>query len=386
MLKKAALLVTLAVLAAVLVQLLLTSGHLVGPLVYLFTSAPSRLEHMPTLRKIGLLPTHCTLVTADAHQELIAEYTPPNSDITADKKIALLSASKIVSAIIILSVFPEPEQILLRDVLPKEIFSSSSSSSARIILEEQEEERQNITIRELLSFTSGLEQGKCEAQATGWGRCVQELLQQHYRSEKRGKFMYARSHLSVAGYAAVVYSNQTWHQLLERYVIEPANIQPAPIWDEPEFSHGHLAFDAPIDFWGLRDAALQEHRKRLEHHAVPSSALSGSAKQIAALYKAILDGRIGDEEFRRKLFQPHIPAARVGLWAHYASGNWRGKRIAHSQGMLGTFPFIVMDKENPWIGVFVMDRRRSPVWQKLVSLGRSAHKFMERFLPEDSSS
>lgn len=358
----------MAVLVAALIQLLLVSGHLVGPLVYLFTSAPTRVDHMPTLRSIGLLPRHCTLVTADAHREFIAEYTPPNSDITADTKIALMSASKIVSAIIILSVFPEPEQVVLRDILPKEIFG------------ELDEERQNITVRDLLSFTSGVEQGNCEAQATGWARCVQELLQNHYRTEKRGKFMYARSHLSIAGYAAVVQSNKTWHQLLEQYVIEPANIQPAPIWDEQEFSHGRLGFDAPVDFWRLRGAALQEHRERLQHHAVPSSALSGSAKQMAAIYKALLDGRIGDEEFRGKLFQPRIPAARVGLWAHYASGNWRGKRIAHSQGMLGTFPFIVLDKDSPWIGIFVMDRRRSVIWRRAVSFGNNAKELVKRFL------
>ena len=341
---------------AVVARVLIESGHLVGPLVYLSTPSPHH-HYLPTLKQLGLLPKHCTYVTANA-STITAEYTPEGSVITPDTKISLMSASKIVSAILILSVFPNPDQVQIQDILQ--------------LPPDLDEMRRNITVRELLSFTSGLERGSCEAKASGWRDCVVDILRNHYVPSQRGRFHYARSHLTVAGYLAVHHSNKTWTELLEEFVIQPAGVQPAPVWDAPELAHGELAFDSPVDHYDLRGTALVQHQARMLEHPCPAVALAGSAMQMVAVLRGILTGAIhgshaSPHEFRRQLFQPQSAVA-IGLWQSYAAGNWRGRKVAHSQGMLGTFPYLVLQNTTPtWVGIFVQDTRRNERWKRFAT-------------------
>jgi CubicO group peptidase (beta-lactamase class C family) len=358
MLKQA---IFVAAMAALVVKIAVEDGHAVGPLVYISTPSPPKQHRMSLLRTLGLIPTDCTLVIGHNESSVFTRYTPDGSAITPDTRMPLMSASKLVSAVIILSVFPDPDSVRLQDVLPQRI------------LDQLDKQRRTISVRELLSFTSGVEQGLCEAAATGWESCVLQLLIHSYNPDKRGVFMYARSHLTIAGYMAVVQSGQSWQQLLDEFVVRPANVQPALEWDTRELSNGLLAYDAPVDRWDLQQGQqeAEKHRLRLREHPVPSSGLAGSANQLADILNAILTGRIGSgDEFRRQLFQPQVTAFGAGLWVSYASGNWRDGRgkVAHSQGMFGTFPFLVLDDSNPWFGVFVMDARRSKIWQRFRTL------------------
>jgi CubicO group peptidase (beta-lactamase class C family) len=131
-----------------------------------------------------------------------------------DQVVPIASASKLVSATVIMALVDRGE-IDLDAPVADYLAGSPVTWPAR---------KQAITMRMLLSHTSGLRTNGCIDDATTLQGCVQTIANAPLASAPGSTFSYGGTSYQVAGYVAELASGLTWAELVQQYVSGPLDM------------------------------------------------------------------------------------------------------------------------------------------------------------------
>jgi len=163
---------------------------------------------------------------------------------------------------------------------------------------EDEDPRSKVTLRHLLSFTSGyLDDAdvKCASKNGDFMDCAHQLYNASAKYEAPGRtWQYLSCHLQFAGAMAVAASGVPIHKLFEKYLYRPFNMT-STTWDPPK----NPSVAAGITTTG-RD--FENYLKRLLTYEV--------------LPKSVLD------EMETDLSKAPISPSGDGWFGHYGMGHW----------------------------------------------------------------
>lgn len=207
--------------------------------------------------------------------------------------------------------------------------------------------RSQITLAQLLSFTSGFEgepiciqRGSADPET-----CAQFIYANHFRYPPGTSFYYSSTHMHIAGLMAVQATGEGFNALFRRLIAEPVGMSANAQFDRPSLENPFLAGGART-----------------------------SAYDYSLFLEALLRGDILAQS-RAVMFQDwtappiEIVSAPVPVW-HYALGAWRecwdasatwvaacdDRMLISSGGGLGWFPWI--DLDNGYYGLIA--RRGTP--------------------------
>lgn len=220
-------------------------------------------------------------------------------DFTADREVAIASSSKLVSGLVILDVVADGQLSL--DSTTGAVLGWTGPKAA-------------ITLRHLLSFTSGLPADNACTRSTSitLADCVATLSETTLVSEPGTRFDYGSSHLAVAGRMAEVATGKLWAQLFTERLAAPLGL-PASMkyFTAPR---QQLGTTNPLIAGGLR-ASMNQYAKLLAT-AYHRGSYGGAAIASPALFDAqasepFPSAIIGDSPFER-----------LGIDFHYGLASW----------------------------------------------------------------
>jgi CubicO group peptidase (beta-lactamase class C family) len=251
---------------------------------------------------------------------------------TVDTVAPIASASKWLSASVIMSVVEEGK-LSLDDTISKYLPNFTG-------------EKEKITLRQLLSHTSGLPGNhRCLASdSLTLAECVDEISRINLQYEPGTEFLYGGVSFQVAGRLAEVATGKSWNTLFEERMKEPLNMI--------NTSYGQTQNPRIA---GGAYSSIQDYANLLQMH-LNNGVFNG---------KKVLDPATVEEMQRdqtrgvRITFTPQPDNRRYGLgeWRDLVNSNGRAMQLS-SQGAFGFSPWI--DRERNLVGVFsVRDRLRN---------------------------
>ncbi len=174
-------------------------------------------------------------------------YTKSFGDFAPDRRVALASASKMVSGLVIFT------------LIGKGSLSLDSTTGAILGWSPPND---TITLRHLLSFTSGLPpEAACTAVPTlTLAECVDTISKTTAKAAPGAQFEYGSTHLHVAARMAEVVSGKNWNALFDEAVKQPLGL-PAEVayFTAPRKSIGQ---QNPLIAGGMR-ASMDDYAKIL---------------------------------------------------------------------------------------------------------------------------
>ena len=132
---------------------------------------------------------------------------------SADRRVAIASASKLVSGVTIFRLIDSG-------------YLSLDSTTAQVL--GWTGEQGDITVRHLLSFTSGLKpEHACTFQQTmTLAECVNEIAEDEVIASPGARFDYGSTHLHVAARMAEVVVGASWNEIYEQQIRAPLQLAP----------------------------------------------------------------------------------------------------------------------------------------------------------------
>lgn len=294
---------------------------------------------------------------------------PGKTTITERSMLQSASTAKLISATIILDVIANPSNYPgggrvngvaltldspVRDFLP----TWSPAASSRL---------SSVTLRHLLSFTSGLErEHACISSATAPDTCVTNLVDANLTVNRDANeartFFYSGSHLFVAAQLAVRASGLSdWGALFKRFKELHAVFQ-TPLESPGPASAGVGAF-----FPGAAPGNSPSPAGALRYTAGDYPPFLQKLMRAQVLPKPMLDELLSDQLTRLSATIEYSPVSDTGEDWHYGLGNWlecnapawsaacAANRRFSSPGSFGTYPFIDFNPsvggEFPYVGL-----------------------------------
>lgn len=272
------------------------------------------------------------------------QFSHSRGDSTGEEFLLLASASKWLASITILSLVEDG--VVALDDHPQDYLNWWTSDSS--------DSRSEVTLEQLLSFTSGLtgaedgvpcvEDGDSTIEA-----CAQEIYSTLFAHEPGEVFVYGPAHLQVAGAMVTEATGETFHRLFRNQVGEPLGLKTLTSFGVPSLANPRVAGGA------LGSA---------EDYAKVLTALSSGALLSPESMEVLGRDRTGGE-----VVMQEVPEAATasGEW-HYALGCWREcaetpysadcdqPGVLSSPGMFGFYPMWDTARGN-WgvIGVEILD-------------------------------
>ncbi|MFB8790607.1 MAG: serine hydrolase domain-containing protein [Potamolinea sp.] len=276
-------------------------------------------------------------------------YKKAFGDYTVDTVVPIASSSKWISASVIMSVV-EDGQLYLDDPISKYLPNFT-------------EEKGKITLRQLLSHTSGLPGNhRCLASdSMTLAECVEAISKINLQSEPGAEFRYGGVSFQVAGRLAEVASGKSWNTLFEEKIKNPLNMI--------NTSYGQTQNPRIA---GGASSSVQDYTNLLQMHL--NNGVFNGKKVLSA---ATVEEMQSDQTRGARIaFTPQPDNRRYGLgeWRDFVSSNGRATQLS-GQGAFGFSPWI--DRERNLIGVFsVRDRLRNvaPIVQDMQQVIREKVK------------
>jgi D-alanyl-D-alanine-carboxypeptidase/D-alanyl-D-alanine-endopeptidase len=298
------------------------------------------------------------LAVYDASDRLV--FAQQYGDFARDRLVAIASASKWVSGLVLFDVIATSKGALTLDSTTGQILRWTGPSAA-------------ITLRHLMSFTSGLEsEAACTADpAISLATCV-DIIAGHDTTAAPGvRFDYGSTHLQVAARMAEVVTGSSWNTLFRERVGRPLGL-PGEVayYTWPKLARG---LTNPLIAGGMR-ASMDSYARILAliYHRGHGQGLTLGTEALFA-------------EQAREPFAVVIgksPAAQLGLPYHYGLTAWletatprTGSDILSSAGAFGFVPWI--DRHAGYYAILGMElpagtRFALPLEQTLEPLIRAA--------------
>ena len=258
-------------------------------------------------------------------------------DFAPDRRIAIASASKLVAGLTILRVVDQGRLSL--DSTTGQVLGWKGPQAA-------------ITLRQLLSFTSGLPAEAACTLRTGitLAECVASISRSTLVAAPGTRFDYGGTHLHVAARMAEVASGKTWDALFASQLRDPLGIHADAIfYSWPRQSRGTTN---PLIAGGLR-MTMDEYSRilELEYHR--------------GVYRG--ERLIGDALFTAQASEPYpaavigkSPVSRIGLGYHYGLASWLECAppavdcpVQSSPGAFGFTPWV--DREGGYYAIIAME-------------------------------
>ena len=298
------------------------------------------------------------LAVYDADDHLLFEQM--YGDFAPDRLVAIASASKWVSGLVLFDVIATSNGALTLDSTTGQILHWTGPSAA-------------ITLRHLMSFTSGLEsEAACTADPTlTLAACVDIIAGRDTTAAPGVRFDYGSTHLQVAGRMAEVVTGSSWNALFRERVARPLGLpQEVAYYTWPKQARGTTN---PLIAGGMR-ASMRDYAKILSlifHRGHGAGLTLGADALFAAQAREPFAVVIGKS-----------PAVALGLPYHYGLTAWLetttpriGSDILSSAGAFGFVPWI--DRHAGYYAVLGMEmpagtRFSLPLEQTLQPLIRAA--------------
>lgn len=261
-------------------------------------------------------------------------YQKAFGDYSVNTVVPIASASKWISASVIMTLVDEG-RIGLDEPISKYLPNFTG-------------EKSTITLRQLLSHTSGLpSEHRCLSDSsTTLAECVEQISQVRLRAAPGTQFRYGGVSFQVAGRVAEVVSGKSWNTLFEEKIKAPLNMV--------NTSYGNT--ENPRIAGGA-SSTVQDYANLLQMH-LNKGQFNG--KQV--LSTTAIDEMERDQTSEIPVAYTPMPDTR-----HYGLGEWldsvgrNGKAVQlSSQGAFGFSPW--MDRQRNLIGVFLVNNRLRNVY------------------------
>lgn len=230
-------------------------------------------------------------------------------------------------------------------------------------------------MEKLLAFRSGLKIDGCERahiKGLSWESCVERIYNKGiYNPSKFNTFEYGPVGLAVAGLMALKemqrlpgYENATWQDIFEELILDKANITDAPTWDTKFYDNGRMMYD--FQFLGYGDADTYN-----PHFPDLSASLGCSPKQYAQFAHAFLSRKLFTSKSVIDMSRSHGATPMfygfdLEAFQGYGQTMWyAGRKISHSVGYYGFFPWIDQsdpDPNNHFFGIIAVNNRDHVFW------------------------
>ncbi len=266
--------------------------------------------------------SNLTLTVYNASDERVFERN--YGDFSPDRRVAVASASKLIAAMVLLDVVATGELSL----------ESTTGEVLGWTLPNQD-----ITLRHLLSFTSGLQsENECTfIPGTTLASCVLNIRAHNTLSQPGSRFDYGSTHLHVAARMAEVVTGKSWQALFRERLADPLGLSnDVRFYTLPNLAIGE---SNPLVAGGLRASAreygamlaLAFHRGANNGVRVANSALF--AEQAREPYPSVV---IGNSPYAAA-----TPSFRYGLggWLECATPA-QGCDVVSSAGLFGFVPWF----------------------------------------------
>ncbi len=264
-------------------------------------------------------------------------YSKRFGNFTEDQRIAVASASKLVSAMVIFRLI-EQNQLSLDSTTGQMLGWTGPKA--------------DITVRHLLSFTSGLEpDAVCSANpALTLQECAATLASRSPLAQPATRFDYGGAHLQVLGAMAEKATGKTWNTIFQEQLAAPMLLsQQARYYTFPRAESGQTN---PLVAGGLKlSTAEYMHLLRLAFHKGTTggrSLISAASfdQQGVEPYPAVVIGK--------------SPMAELGLPFRYGLGAWlecatpaAGCSVISSPGAFGFTPWL--DRNVGYYAIIAME-------------------------------
>lgn len=204
-----------------------------------------------------------------------------------------------------------------------------------------------ITLRQLLSFQSGLESNvKCmyiSMFKMNTKKCVTKILEKANLRDKAG-FEYNGVHMAVLGYVLEYITGRNWHELVKIHFKDPFTISSDEVmyYGSPKHRRG---LDNPLIAGGLV-ISTNDYLKFLSMLA-NNGMLDGNRYLSSKSVDDILQNQFPSKKFN--IFK--TPFEGTGANPQYALGNWvESDDINSSGGAFGFYPWI--DKKKKYLAIY----------------------------------
>ncbi len=222
----------------------------------------------------------------------------------ADQRFPIASASKLLSSILVMKLVETG--VMSLDDHPQQYIDWWTNDS--------NDPRSQVTLAQLLSFTSGFSGGtglgnqsgvECvEDRESNLDECSRAIYEEHFQFEPGTTFYYGPSHLHIAANMAEKATNETWNRLFRRLIYDALNLSDMTAYIIPSLRHPRA-----------------------------SGGAIASANDYAKILTALVSGSFLSEQALNELSQDRTPlgtefasvpdtADNYGDW-HYALGCWR---------------------------------------------------------------
>ncbi|WP_426750505.1 serine hydrolase domain-containing protein [Myxococcus sp. Y35] len=287
------------------------------------------------------------LAIYDAHDNKV--YERMVGDFAPDRRVAVASASKMVSGTLIFELIRQGHLSL--DSTTGEVLGWTGDKAG-------------ITLRHLLSFTSGLAPGHhCTLQpGITLAACVDSIANTSRVAPPGTRFDYGSTHLHVAARMAEVATGKTWNNLFAETLAQPLGLPSDVAYFT--FPNQPIGTTNPLVAGGLR-ASMDEYAPLLAivfHRGVYAGRTFGTPELFdAQAIEPYPDVIIGSS-----------PSADMGLGLRYGLAAWlecptpaRGCAVISSPGAFGWTPWV--DRETGYYAVLGMHLERDDPGAGVVS-------------------
>ncbi len=258
-------------------------------------------------------------------------------DFSPDKRIPIASASKLVAGLTLLRLIDQGRLSL--DSTTGEVLGWKGPQAA-------------ITLRQLLSFTSGLTPyASCTLQPhISLADCVATISRAPLAAPPGTRFDYGSAHLHVAARMAEVVTRKSWNEVFAAQLREPLGIGPDALFFT--WPRRGAATTNPLIAAGLR-MTMNEYARVLE----------------LEYHRGVFRGQrlISDALFTAQATEPYpkaeignSPVGRLGLEYHYGLANWLecpppavNCGVQSSPGVFGFTPWV--DRPGGYYAILALD-------------------------------
>jgi CubicO group peptidase (beta-lactamase class C family) len=254
-------------------------------------------------------------------------------DFTGDTRVAVASASKLVAGLVLFDVMGRG--LLGLDSTTGDILDWTGPNAA-------------LTVRQLLSFTSGLpKEAACTLNPlTTLANCADTLADATVVAPPGTEFDYGSTHLLVAGAMAEAVTGQRWNDLFAETLQTPLGL-PSDVtyFTAPRQSLGKIN---PLIAGGLR-ASMNEYR-----HFLALAFHKGRYGGLAIGTEALFDAQAKTPYPDAAIGNSPMPSARYGLacWLECATPTAGCQRLS-SPGAFGFTPWL--DREAGYYAILGME-------------------------------
>lgn len=243
-----------------------------------------------------------------------------SGDLTPDTRVPVASASKWISSVVLMRLV---EQSLL-----------SLDEPIGRYLGDLEGPWRNVTLRQLLSFSAGAQEGHVlgVSPEEDYGEVFAELVAQELHNSPGAEFTYGGITLQIAGYLAEQVTGKSWDTLFQEQVAAPLGMTRSQYF-HPIFFKDGVVVRAPNIAAGLHTTA-RDYLSFLTAVAAPTPTLLSQAS-IETI----------ETDYTSGLIQNSRPPGVRENWS-YGLGLWCERDIqnrcarVNSAGAYGTFPWV----------------------------------------------